>query len=429
MIYAQSDHPGPGELLPDRGVQEGLPGPGQPPVAATYKWALRRHPRKGRRWVTARYFGLFNPHRHNQWVFGDRESGAYLHQYAWTKIVRHAWSPAGHSPDDPALTQYWADRRRSRNAPQLAALLAHRPAGPARALPPMRGTAARRRPPPDSPRQGETWYAAVRKAMTRQASTDSSGGRTQHRLVHAHCASRHPDGDRTARNSRRTEPARPRGLLEPGAATSGKQGSEEGAAGKRRPLSDNKSHYVRDTIYREDDSQAWAGEGPQAIASLRNLAHGLFRLEESEPHQGNRRMGLPRPDAGTPIHDYKALRRTRSVILILGLARLVSAMAFHSHEMSTSSTRISMHVLEYSLTLSRSCRRSPCSLFHHSGRQSGRIRAAVWLRHCSMSQRPDRPTRASALLSGSRAVLWTACGLTQDTKEHNFILVDQQPKE
>jgi hypothetical protein len=33
-------------------------------------------------------------------------------------------------------------------------------------------------------------------------------------------------------------PARPRGLLEPCAATSGKHGSEEGGAGKRHPLSD-----------------------------------------------------------------------------------------------------------------------------------------------------------------------------------------------
>src|SRR5487761_894878 len=39
---------------------------------------------------------------------------------------------------------------------------------------------------------------------------------------------------------------------------------------------ENKSHYVRDTVYREDHCQAWAGEGPQALASFRNLAIGLF---------------------------------------------------------------------------------------------------------------------------------------------------------
>ena len=36
-------------------------------------------------------------------------------------------------------------------------------------------------------------------------------------------------------------PARPRGLLEPCAATSGPHGSEEGDAGKRRPLSDHEA--------------------------------------------------------------------------------------------------------------------------------------------------------------------------------------------
>ena len=31
----------------------------------------------------------------------------------------------------------------------------------------------------------------------------------------------------------------------------------------------------------EDDSQAWAAEGPHALASLRNLALGLFRLKNA----------------------------------------------------------------------------------------------------------------------------------------------------
>jgi len=42
---------------------------------------------------------------------------------------------------------------------------------------------------------------------------------------------------------------------------------------------ENKNHYIRDTTFREDDSQAWAAEGPHALASLRNLALGLFRLK------------------------------------------------------------------------------------------------------------------------------------------------------
>ncbi len=42
---------------------------------------------------------------------------------------------------------------------------------------------------------------------------------------------------------------------------------------------ENKSHYIRDTAWREDASQSYAGNGPHALASLRNLAIGLFRIK------------------------------------------------------------------------------------------------------------------------------------------------------
>ena len=72
-------------------------------------------------------------------------------------------------------------------------------------------------------------------------------------------------------------PARPRGLLEPCAATSGTHGSEEGGAGKRRPLSDNKVHWVRDVTFREDTSRVRTGSRPRIMVTLRNLAIGLIR--------------------------------------------------------------------------------------------------------------------------------------------------------
>src|ERR687898_3341023 len=55
----------------------------------TYKWANWTHPHKGKRWIVGKYFGAFHPDRRDQWVFGDRESGAYLLKFAWTKITRH----------------------------------------------------------------------------------------------------------------------------------------------------------------------------------------------------------------------------------------------------------------------------------------------------------------------------------------------------
>ena len=158
-----------------------------------YKWARRRHPHKSRTWVTTRYFGPFHPTRRNQWVYGDRQTGAYLHQYAWTTIVRHIPVAGRNSPDDPALTEYWANRRRRGKPPQLAPSWQH-------ALRVQHGQCPLCKQPllytdriPDSPSQWETWYATIRKAMTRQAITEQDTGRTKHRLVHAHCARRHPD--------------------------------------------------------------------------------------------------------------------------------------------------------------------------------------------------------------------------------------------
>jgi predicted transposase YbfD/YdcC len=41
---------------------------------------------------------------------------------------------------------------------------------------------------------------------------------------------------------------------------------------------ENKNHYPRDVVWREDAQQAYTGNGPQVLATLRNLALGLFRL-------------------------------------------------------------------------------------------------------------------------------------------------------
>ena len=52
--------------------------------------------------------------------------------------------------------------------------------------------------------------------------------------------------------------------------------------GRRRSnasaLPDNKIHWVRDTVWREDDQHAYSGSGAQVMATLRNLALGLLRL-------------------------------------------------------------------------------------------------------------------------------------------------------
>ena len=42
---------------------------------------------------------------------------------------------------------------------------------------------------------------------------------------------------------------------------------------------ENKSHYVRDVTFHEDANQAYTGNGPQVMATLRNIAAGLIRLD------------------------------------------------------------------------------------------------------------------------------------------------------
>lgn len=41
---------------------------------------------------------------------------------------------------------------------------------------------------------------------------------------------------------------------------------------------ENKIHWVRDTVWSEDDQHAYAGTGAHVMATLRNLALGLLRL-------------------------------------------------------------------------------------------------------------------------------------------------------
>jgi RNA-directed DNA polymerase len=83
----------------------------------TLKWALFAHPNKPKFWTISRYFGQFNETRRDRWVFGDRDGGAYMQKFAWTRIVRHYMVKSAASPDDPALADYWAERRRK--APPL----------------------------------------------------------------------------------------------------------------------------------------------------------------------------------------------------------------------------------------------------------------------------------------------------------------------
>ncbi len=43
---------------------------------------------------------------------------------------------------------------------------------------------------------------------------------------------------------------------------------------------ENKSHHVRDTVWHEDANQTYVGSGPQVMATLRNMAAGIIRLND-----------------------------------------------------------------------------------------------------------------------------------------------------
>jgi RNA-directed DNA polymerase len=157
----------------------------------TYKWAKHSHPNKPVRWIVRRYFGKFCKSRQDQWVFGDRDSGAYLLRFAWTSIVRHQMVRGTSSRDDPALTSYWADRKhRGIPRPMDTASLRLLQAQHGRC--PLCGQLlldADR--PPQSPREWEQWLTVTRKAMVRNAITASRADGTPDaatlRLMHAHC--------------------------------------------------------------------------------------------------------------------------------------------------------------------------------------------------------------------------------------------------
>ncbi|WP_370949242.1 group II intron maturase-specific domain-containing protein [Amycolatopsis sp. cg5] len=154
-----------------------------------YRWGLHRHPNKSRRWIVSRYFGRFNKSRNEKWVFGDHVTGAYLHHFGWTKIVRHIMVTGTSSVDDPTLTDYWADRRRRRFSPVDNTTL--------RLLKQQQGTCwvcgdyllhADRQP--ESPQEWERWLRVVKKAMRSNhiaTRPPDEPIKEQIYLIHAYC--------------------------------------------------------------------------------------------------------------------------------------------------------------------------------------------------------------------------------------------------
>jgi len=150
----------------------------------TYKWARFSHANKSASWVTARYFGKFNKARQDRWVFGDRQSGSYMHRFSWTSIVRHQTVWQGASPDDPAQAEYWARRRRKPVLPinntSLWLLKTQDGCCPICKTPLFAEQ-------PQTPSDWAQWLTATRTTITIVKPVTGTSDQAGHRLIHAHC--------------------------------------------------------------------------------------------------------------------------------------------------------------------------------------------------------------------------------------------------
>jgi RNA-directed DNA polymerase len=156
-----------------------------------YKWAKFSDPNKSKRWVTERYFGMFNPFRQDRWVFGDRASGFYLYKFAWTPIIRHRMVPGTASTDDPALVDFWAKRRR-RSKPPLGKTTLRLLQKQGGRCPLCGGLLLHAGYEPQTPDQWEQWLRVTRAAIRKHAITTDAGNGTPDkpaapRLIHTHC--------------------------------------------------------------------------------------------------------------------------------------------------------------------------------------------------------------------------------------------------
>ena len=157
----------------------------------TYKWACWSHSNKPKGWIVGRYFRKFEKFRNDRWVFGDKDTGAYLPRLAWTDIVRHTLVKGGASPDDPALAGYWAQRRQKVKPPldsYTVRLLSRQDrrcslCGENLLTPDQ---------PPQSPQGWEHWFLRITKKAIKadylvHHDTPSAARSNRTHLVHATC--------------------------------------------------------------------------------------------------------------------------------------------------------------------------------------------------------------------------------------------------
>ena len=83
-------------------------------------YAKRTHRNKSDSWRKAKYWGNLNLDRpFDRWVFGNKQTGAYLLKFSWFKVERHILVRGKSSPDDPKLRDYWIKRQAAKTKSEL----------------------------------------------------------------------------------------------------------------------------------------------------------------------------------------------------------------------------------------------------------------------------------------------------------------------
>ena len=241
-----------------------------------WKWAKFSHPNKPRRWIITRHFGMFNPARQDKWVLGSRETGFYLRKFAWTKIVRHRMVAGRASPDDPALTGYWQQRRRRDRLPVDPATwhLLRRQRG---RCPLCRGLLLHADRQPQSPEEWQQWHTATRKAIRKHAIDQRDGprhaGRT--RRIPPHTRTLPPPYRQRHQPGASARSTALRACLSRAARKAGTAGSEGTPARQRAGVT------RRDLLLRHPEESRHAQRLRQPRAALRTLLGFVDRYNQT----------------------------------------------------------------------------------------------------------------------------------------------------
>ncbi|MCP4651117.1 MAG: maturase [PVC group bacterium] len=74
------------------------------------KYVKRMHPNKSWEWRRTRYWGSLKKNSLDQWMFGNKASGAFMLKYSHFPIERHILVKGYASPDNPMEREYWEKR-------------------------------------------------------------------------------------------------------------------------------------------------------------------------------------------------------------------------------------------------------------------------------------------------------------------------------